>query len=33
MDENVILLVGQMKIIASLMVIGFAAQRLKLFND
>ena len=33
MDNNVIVLIGQMEIIASLMVIGFMEQKLRLFND
>ena len=33
MNNNVIVLIGQMEIIASLMVIGFFEQKIKLFDD
>ena len=33
MNENVVLLIGQMEIIASLIVIGLVVQKLKLFTS
>ena len=33
MDSNVALLIGQMEIIAALMVIGFFEQKVKLFSN